>query len=83
MKMKEQEDFSQKYSHPYFKPMNKGEDISEVSHDLLMQKNNSPAVYPLHFAIQKEREDLVPKFLQVLSVGQIESMKDEEGTGIL
>ena len=48
-----------------------------------MKKNNSPAVFPLHFAIEKEREDLVPKFLEVLSVEEIETMKDEEGTGIL
>ena len=83
MKMVEQEDFSQKYEHPYFKPIQKGDDINEISHDLLMKKNNSPSVYPLHFAIEKEREDLVPKFLQLLSVEEIETMKDEEGTGIL
>lgn len=67
MKMVEQEDFSDSYSHPYFKPINRDEDLPEITHDLLMQKNNSPAVYPLHFAIEKEREDLVSKFVELLS----------------
>jgi len=49
----------------------------------LLQINNSPKVYPLHFAIDKEREDLVPQFLAILSVEDIGEMKDEEGTGIL
>ena len=53
--MVEQEDFSESYSHPYFKPISKGEEINEVTRELLLKKNNSPAVYPLHFAIEKER----------------------------
>lgn len=32
MRMVEQEDFSEKYSHPYFKRIEKGEPIEEVSH---------------------------------------------------
>jgi len=81
--MVQQEDFSDSYSHPYFKPINKGKELGEITRELLLQKNNSPAVYPLHFAIEKEREDLVAKFLEFLSKEDIEGMKDEEGTGIL
>ena len=45
--------------------------------------NNSPKVYALHFAIEKEREDLVKCFLSLLTSEEIQGMKDEEGTGIL
>jgi hypothetical protein len=83
LKMVEQKDFSDEYSHPYFKPILKGEPITSVTHEALMQKNNSPAVYPLHFAIEKEREDLVAQFLELLSVEEVQSMRDEEGTDIL
>ena len=61
----------------------KGDSIPNPDHDLLMTKNNSPAVYPLHFAIEKEREDLVGLFMEKLSCEEIEGMTDEEGTGIL
>lgn len=81
--MVEQKDFSDEYSHPYFKAIEKGQNIEDINKEKLMEKNNSPAVYPLHFAIDKEREDLVPKFLELLSVEEVEGMKDEEGTGIL
>ena len=83
MVMVEQHDYSKFYSNPYFKPIIKGEELDEITHDVLMQKNNSPAVYPLHFAIEKEREDLIPIFLELLSVEEIEGMTDGEGTGIL
>jgi diazepam-binding inhibitor (GABA receptor modulating acyl-CoA-binding protein) len=79
----EQVDYSDEYSHPYFKPIEKLQDIEDISHELLLQKNNEPAVYPLHFAIDKERADLVGKFLGMLTVGEIEAMLDAEGTGIL
>ena len=52
-------DYSDEYSHPYFKPIVKGENIQEISHELLLKKNDSPKVFPLHFAIEKERQDLV------------------------
>ena len=61
----------------------KGDTISNLDHDLLITKNNSPAVYPLHFAIEKEREDLVSLFMEKLTCEEIEGMVDEEGTGIL
>ena len=48
-----------------------------------MKVNSAPKVYPLHFAIDKERLDLVEQFLKVLSKEDIETMVDEEGTGIL
>lgn len=64
----EQEDFSDEYSHPYFKAIQRGEDIPDIQHELLLIKNNSPEVYPLHFAIDKEQEELVEKFLAMLSV---------------
>lgn len=63
MKMVEQKDYSDSYMHPYFKSIEKGEPLNEITKELLLKKNNSPAVYPLHFAIDKEREDLVSKFL--------------------
>lgn len=31
MKMVEQKDYSSSYSHPYFKPIEKGEGISEIT----------------------------------------------------
>jgi len=68
LKMVQQTDYSGSYSHPYFKMIEKGEDIAVIDHDLLLQVNNSPKVYPLHFAIDKEREDIVPRFLELLSV---------------
>lgn len=37
----------------------------------------------MHFAIDKERVDLVNKFMEILTVSEIESMKDSEGTSIL
>ena len=40
-------------------------------------------MYALHFAIEKEREDLVKSFLAMLTVEEISEMRDEEGTGIL
>ena len=46
-------DYSDEYNHPYFKAIEKHEDIDNISHELLMQKNDEPAVYPLHFAIDK------------------------------
>jgi hypothetical protein len=46
-------------------------------------KNDAPAVYPLHFAIDKERVDLVEKFLALLSVEEILAMEDADGNGIL
>ena len=49
----------------------KEEEIEQIEHDLLLKINNSPAVYPLHFAIDKERADLVRRFLEVLSVEEI------------
>ena len=51
LKKVEQVDYSDEYSHPYFKPIMKEQELPEISHDLLMQKNDSPEVYPLHFAI--------------------------------
>jgi hypothetical protein len=57
--------------------------LQDISHELLLQINNNPKVYPLHFAIDKEREDLVPRFLELLTIDEIKAMKDEEGTGIL
>lgn len=61
--MVQQEDFSEKYEHPYFKAISNGDDIENMSHDLLLKKNNSPCVFPLHFAIEKEREDMVKSML--------------------
>ncbi len=81
--MVEQKDFSDNYSHPYFKSIQKGLPIGEITRELLLQVNNNPKVYPLHFAIDKERQDLVGSFLEKLSKEDIEGMKDEEGTGIL
>ena len=54
-------DYSESYSHPYFKAIQKMEEIppQKITHDLLMTKNSAPAVYPLHFAIDKERPQLV------------------------
>lgn len=78
----EQKDFSDEYSHPYFKAIQRGEDIPDIQHELLLIKNNSPEVYPLHFAIDKEQEELVEKFLAMLSVEEISGMVDSEGTGI-
>lgn len=63
-----QTDFSDAYSHPYFKSIEKGEPIDNIDHSLLLQVNNSPKVYPLHFAIEKERMDLVQAFLPLLTV---------------
>lgn len=83
MKMVEQQDFSGQCSQPYFKGIEKGEALPEISRELLLQSNNSPAVTPLHFAIHKEREDLVPGFLVLLTAEDILAMKDDEGTGIL
>ena len=83
LKMAVQTDFSDSYSHPYFKRIEKGESIEEIEHALLLQVNNSPKVYPLHFAIEKERADLVSAFLAVLTAQEIQGMQDEEGTGIL
>lgn len=48
-----------------------------------MTKNNSPEAYPLHFAIDKERVDLVDRFMEMLSVEEINGMLDSEGMGIL
>ena len=64
-------DYSDGYSHPYFKRIEKEEDIpdEEITHELLMTKNNQPACYPLHYAIDKERPELVKKFIEQLSVG--------------
>lgn len=83
LKMAVQTDFSDSYSHPYFKRIEKGEAIEGIEHALLLQVNNSPKVYPLHFAIEKERADLVSAFLAVLTAQEIQGMQDEEGTGIL
>lgn len=55
MKMVEQKDFSNLYSNPYFKAIEKGEPLPEITKEFLLQKNNNPQVYPLHFAIDKER----------------------------
>ena len=79
----EQVDYSDEYSHPYFKPIVKDEDIPEIRHDLLMQKNDAPEVYPLHFAIDKERVDLVGRFLELLTVEELNGMIDSEGMGIM
>jgi hypothetical protein len=81
--MVEQKDYSDTYSHPYFKSIEKGEPLTDITYELLMQVNNSPNVYPLHFAIDKERVDLVTAFLPLLAVEDIQGMKDGEGTGIL
>lgn len=51
--MVEQLDFSDTYSHPYFKKIEKGDPITDISHDLLLTANYSPNAYPLHFAIDK------------------------------
>jgi hypothetical protein len=61
-------DYSSGYSHPYFKSIEKGEAIEKIEKDLLLQINNNPKVYPLHFAIDKERCDLVNKFIEILTV---------------
>lgn len=83
LKMAVQTDFSDSYSHPYFKRIEKGEAVDGIEHALLLQVNNSPKVYPLHFAIDKERADLVEAFLALLTAHEIQEMRDEEGTGIL
>lgn len=83
LKMVEQTDYSATYSHPYFKSIEKGDPIPNITHELLLQMNNSPKAYPLHFAIDKERVDLVVVFLSLLTIEEIEEMKDGEGTGIL
>ena len=48
-----------------------------------MRKNNRPEAYPLHFATDKERVDLVDRFMEMLSVEEINGMLDSEGMGIL
>lgn len=68
LKMAVQTDFSDAYSHSYFKRIEKGEPIDSIDHALLLQVNNSPKVYPLHFAIEKERVDLVQAFVALLTV---------------
>lgn len=80
--MVEQIDYSDTYSHPYFKAIEKGDQIANVAHELLLLINISPKAYPLHFAIDKERADLVIQFLSLLTVDQILEMKDGQGTGI-
>ncbi len=82
MKKVKQEDYSDSYSHPYFKAIEKGGTLEEVTSEMLMTVNNAPAVYPLHFAIDKEREDLVELFLSKLSKEQVELMRDDEGTSV-
>lgn len=72
MKMVEQKDYSNSYSHPYFKAIEKGESIQNISKQLLLKKNNNPDVFPLHYAIDKERVDLVALFLPLLQKGEIE-----------
>jgi acyl-CoA-binding protein len=67
LKMVEQKDYSETYSHPYFKPIEKGHPIPSITHELLLKPNNSPNAYPLHFAIDKERVDLVSAFLPLLT----------------
>ena len=81
--MVEPHDFSDSYSHPYFRAIEKGLPIDGVKREVLLQVNNNPKVYALHFAIDKEREDLVEQFLGELSGEDIEGMRDEEGTGVL
>ena len=83
MRMVEQKDYSEQYSHPYFKAIKQGSPLPHIEKAQLLVCNNTPAVYPLHFAIEHERANLVEEFLELLSVADIESMHDEEGTGIL
>jgi hypothetical protein len=68
--MVEQKDYSNSYSHPYFRLIEKNLPIEkqELNKGLLLQKNNSPKCYPLHFAIDKERVHLVKDFLELLTV---------------
>ena len=70
LKMVQQKDYSNSYSHPYFRLIEKNLPIKkqELNKGLLLQKNNSPQCYPLHFAIDKERVDLVKDFLELLTV---------------
>lgn len=68
MKMVEQKDYSNTYSHPYFKLIEKNLPIEQINRQTLLEINNNPKCYALHFAIDKERVDLVKKFLEILSV---------------
>ena len=76
--MVEQKDYSNSYSHPYFRLIEKNLPIEKLAltKNLLLQKNNSPKCYPLHFAIDKERVDLVKEFLGLLTAEEIKSMQD-------